>query len=183
MDVKGTAVITTPKFVEQVHGPQAHARWLAALSPASHDIFKGIILPSTWYPASAAISDPTRLLCDMFYGGKHDGAWKLGRFSAEFALHGIYKLLVRMASPRFVVEKGSSLIANYYRPMQLATRDLDATHLSVTFSGMDEPTEFVAPRIGGWVERAFEICGAKGVAVSVEKNTGSAIEMLAGWTD
>ena len=167
MEVKGTAVVSLPLFIEENFGEHERDRWLTALSPQAREVFSGTVETGVWYPLRPIFIEPTRLLCDMFYEGDLRGAWACGMHSAEYALRGILKLFVKFGSPSFIVSRASSIFSQYYRPslMRVARQTNNETVLHIrTFP---EPDEVIESRICGWIEQALRIHGCKTVSVAI----------------
>jgi hypothetical protein len=59
-----------------------------------------------WYPLDKAFIEPTQKICSMFNGGNERRAWDLGRFSADHALKGIFRIVMRFGSPHFILSRG-----------------------------------------------------------------------------
>lgn len=157
MEVKGVALIPTREYVRTKFGAR-YDEWVASLSPATRNIVTGAI-SSSWYPMDIGMIEPTQKICDLFHGGKDEGAWDVGRFSADHALKGIYKVFVRLGSPNFIVEKGSGIFSRYYRPSELKVVENDRGGCVLHIVRFEEPSSLVDHRIGGWMERAIEISG------------------------
>jgi hypothetical protein len=167
MDVKGTAIIPIVKFAESKFGATNY-EWTKSLSGPSAEIMK-TVLSSSWYPLQEAIIEPTVKLCDLVYGGKDEGAFEIGKFSADFGLKGVYKLFVKLGSPSFIISKGSSILGTYYKDsvMDLVEEKKNSSLLRITrFPGIHKVVEL---RIAGWMQRSLEICGCKDIKVNMPK--------------
>jgi hypothetical protein len=121
MQVNGTAVETVPLFIRNKFGEQGFQKWLQALSPESRKTFETKILSPLWYPLKETLIEPTMKLCELFYNGRLDGAAAQGRYSAEHALKGVYRLFVRLTSPETLVTKKSTIMPTYYQPSSMET--------------------------------------------------------------
>lgn len=166
MEVKGTAVEIIRRYVQQMFQDKGVQRWLDALPYSSRRIVEGVVLPSTLYPVHEALVVPTQAVCEVFYQGRMDGAWELGRYSADVALNGVYKFLVRVAPPAMVLQK-ATVLTNYYRPMKLEIIKKSDNHHTLCISEMDEPSLIIDNRIAGWAQRGLEICGVKNFTVKI----------------
>lgn len=167
MEVKGTAIAATVDYVREKHGAAALEALLAGVPEESRRILKEKVLPSAWYPIGPAYLTPTRVFCDLFHGGDSAGAWQIGRYSAETALTGIYKALLVFISPRTFVERGPGILTNYYRPMRPEVKLLGPGHYAVFVHDVDEPSPYFDARVGGFIERALEMSGAKELSVKI----------------
>lgn len=184
LEVKGTAVEATSLFVKRRFGAAGHDSWLSSLSEQSREILAHP-MPSLWYPIDAGFVQPTKMVCDLFFSGDKKGAREIGRFSAESALRGIYKIFVRFGSPGWILAKGSKVFETYYRPCAFETTKLEGTTCVLTIRKFPEPSGYVEARICGWIERAFQIHGVASCDVAITRSIAagdSAIEILAKWT-
>jgi len=110
MDVKGSSVVATREFVRINFGEAGLKKWIEALPEEGKKIFSSAIIAANWYPLKAALTEPTRKICGLFYGGDLRGAWETGRHSAEYGLKGIYKFFIQIASPQFIIKKASTIL-------------------------------------------------------------------------
>lgn len=183
MQVKGIAVRSTPLFVRQRFAGRLPA-WLDALPPASRAVMEGRIATDGWYPLNDAFVAPTRAVCDLFFQGSRDGAWQIGRFSADYALWGLLRLFVRIGSPHFLIRRAGQVFSAYYRPSEIVVDSAAPTTAIVRITRFPQPEELVELRIGGWMERALEISGCSGVQLVIRKSLtrgDPATEFEAGW--
>ncbi len=172
MEVKGTSVQATRAFVETTFGSKAYANWLAALSPSAQQIY-GAPLATAWYPAQESILEPLRLICTMFYGGDLKGARDTGRFAADRALRGVYKLFLKLGSPEFIVSRIPRLFEYYYRPGKVVIASMAKGRAVFLLPNFPEYAGVWETRMAGYVERALEISGVAKVDVKVLKASGS----------
>jgi hypothetical protein len=167
MEVKGTALVPVPAFIKSTFHEAGLEQWLAALSPDARQLYANPFMINHWYDCSTFITQPTLTFCDLFYSGSTRGAYEMGRFSADFALKGIYKLFVRMGSPKFILEKGTSILPTYYRPSKIAVPVIEKGRAVVRITLFPEMHAVIEQRIAGWIDRALEISGGKNVQVEV----------------
>ena len=183
METKGVALISLKEFVQHKF-PDRFEEWLSSLSKDSQEIMGGAVLASAWYPLNLGLAEPTQRICDLFYHGTPQGAWEAGRFSAEHALKGIYKLFIRVCTPGFLVAKSTTLLNIYYRPIQAVLVAKDADRGVVHVTKFPEPDLYVEHRIGGWIERALELTGSNGIRVVITESLakgGAYTEYIGSW--
>jgi hypothetical protein len=166
-EVKGTAVSVTPEYVKARYGEGGYKRWLDALSPKARAIFTGAIYPNVWFPLDSGFIEPTRVVCDLYHGGRPSGAIDIGRFSAERSLRGIYRFFVRLGSPESLIERASSVFATYYRPCRMEGIPIGRRLVALRILDFPEIHKLVEARVEGWIARAMEISGCNDVRVSV----------------
>jgi hypothetical protein len=164
-EVKGTAVGVTPEYVKARYGDGGHKRWLDSLSPRARGIFTSSIYSNVWFPLEPAFIEPTQRVCELFHGGRPQGAVDIGRFSADRALRGIYKFFVRLGSPEWLIERASSVFSTYYRPCQMRGIPLERRKVALRISDFPDIHPLVEARIEGWIARAMEISGCRDVNV------------------
>jgi hypothetical protein len=169
MEIKGTAVKSIPEFVRQKY-PDEYVNWVKALTPKSQEIMDSAST-SSWYSLKDAAIDPSKKVAEMFFNNDiKKGAWDLGRFSAEVALNGIYKIYVKLSSPAHIVSRGSRVFAAYYTPSKMEVVKLRENMVNVILTDFNPPSDIIEYRIAGWMERALEISGCKAVQIKIEKS-------------
>jgi hypothetical protein len=183
MEVKGTAVIAIRDFVKNSY-PSEYKRWLDSLSSNSKEIFAGSIDSTKWYQVELAALEPTLKISELFFDNNHSkGAWDSGRYSAEKALSGIYKIFVKASSPAYIIQRASRVFATYYQPCEMRVLNTTDSGCVVEISKMDKKYDVIDSRIAGWIEKALEISGAKDIKLSLAvKPTDESIrEIIISW--
>jgi hypothetical protein len=170
MEVKGEAILSLPIFIINNFGQRAYDRWFEALSPEAQGVFRSSIDKNEWFPLGQAMSNPTIKICDLFYNGSLKGAYECGRFSAEYGLKGVYRVLVKMSSPTVLVKKASGILTGYYRPSALKVVEHGKGFGILHITEFPECDKYIEQRIAGWIARAVEICGVTKVGVAVTKS-------------
>lgn len=165
MEAKGSVLQSIPKFVQKRFGDDAVQRWLTRLTPEAREVYSNPIMASMWYPLISTIAEPTEAICDLFYGGDVKGAWESGRFSAEEALKGIYKIFVIVGTPQTILKKGATAMAMLYRPSEIQVVDLTDKQGTLRITKFPKPHRIIDARIGGFVEQSLIICGCKNLKV------------------
>lgn len=183
MEVKGTAVIAIRDYVKSNY-PGEYKTWLDSLSGESKETFTGSIDSTKWYKVESAALEPTKKISDLFFERDHlRGAWHCGRYSAEKALTGIYKIFVKASSPSYIIQRASRVFATYYQPCEMRVINSTSTGCVVEISKMEKKYDIIDNRIAGWIERALEISGAKEVKVllAVKPDDETTREIIISW--
>ena len=167
MEVKGEALISVPIFIIKKFGKSGFEKWLQTLTPYAKSIYESPIDKQKWYPLKKSLTVPTTEMCMLFFNKSYRGAWECGRYSAEYGLKGIYKVLVKLSSPQILIRKAGPILLNYYRPSSLVVADSGPKNVIVHITEFPEMDKVIENRIGGWMERALEICGSKNVSVRI----------------
>jgi hypothetical protein len=170
MEVKGEAILSLPIFIIKQFGKRSYDKWFEALSPEAQGIYRSEIDKNEWFPLGQAMSNPTILICDLFFNGSPRGAFECGRFSAEYGLKGIYKVLVKLSSPEVLMKKASKIIKSYYRPSALEIVKFEKGGGILHITEFQECDKYIERRIAGWISRAVEICGVANVNVAIAKS-------------
>ena len=170
MEIKGTAVIAIRDFVKDKY-PGQYRKWYDSLPEESKEVFTGVIDSTKWYPVEAAAARPTKAIAKLFYNNDvQKGAWESGRYSAEKALKGIYKIFVKASSPSYLIARASRVFSTYYQPCELKSIKNDGNNLVLHIFGMSNPEKVIEFRIAGWIEKALEISGSKDINVEITKS-------------
>lgn len=166
MEIKGTAVKSIKDFVFTNYKDQ-YAQWFNALSLQAQEIVNNSIT-NLWYPLQTAVVEPTQKIGELFFNGDtKKAAFECGKYSAEVALNGIYKIYVKFSSPAHVVDRGSRILPAYYNPSKIIQiqREKNLVCYEMTeCEGIDEVVEY---RIAGWMYKALEISGCKTMDVQI----------------
>lgn len=169
MEAKGSVVKSISLFVER-RFPEKFNVWLAALPPASKNIYNKAILATEWYPMHDAVISPTETISDMFYDDRKKAAWESGFFSAEYSLNGVYKVFVLISKPSFLMSRTSKLLPSFYRPTEILLAYSAAKSMKVHITEFPEPHELLEYRIAGWMHKALEICGCQELDIRITQS-------------
>ena len=182
--VKGEALLSIPIFILKKFGQEKYKRWLESLTPEARAVYSNPIAKSDWYPVESMIVEPTRILCDRYYNGSLRGAWDCGRYSAEFGLKGIYRVLVKLRSPMVLIRKAEAILPAYYRPCGIDVIENKDGRVTVHVKKLPKADDIIVHRIAGWIERAIEISGCKHVTVKINRKVvdyNPVIEYTVSW--
>lgn len=167
MEIKGTAVKTTPDFVKE-RFPNRYLEWLQSMPEVSRKVFEQPIYATNWYNLIDSVIIPTQKVGDLFFDGNQiDAAHTLGRYSAEVALKGIYKIFVRVSSPHFVLSRASSIFSAYYKPSDIKVVESKDKRCAIQLSQFHFSEKLIMHRIAGWVEQTLEITLKSALRVDV----------------
>jgi hypothetical protein len=183
MTVKGSAVLATPLFVKS-RFPARYDEWINSLPKASKSIHTRAILASDWYLLQEALIEPIQKICDLFYDGDEKGAWESGKFSAEYALKGFYRIFFKIGSPQFMIERATRVFSSYFSESKLLVRESSQNRCVMQIVAFPEPYWILDLRIGGWMENALQLIGCKNVLVKITKSRSkgdSLTEYTATW--
>ncbi|MFP4061147.1 MAG: hypothetical protein ACOCXD_00450 [Bacteroidota bacterium] len=169
MEIKGTAVRSIGEYVKNNY-PDRYQEWFSSLTPESQKIISSVITAG-WYPVKDAAVIPTQTIGKVFFGGDiKKAAWMSGRYSAESALTGIYKLYVKFSTPMHIIDRAGRIFQAYYQPSEIETANKIKNGVNLRITKFPEPDKTIDYRIAGWIEKALEISGCQNVKVQVIKS-------------
>ena len=170
MEVKGAALVSTKDFIYKKFGDDGFKKWLTELPENIAKIYFDSILLSKWYPLKESLTEPTQVMCDMFYNSDVKGAWETGRHSADYSLKGIYRIFVKMGSPQFIAQKASIILPLFYKPSKMSAEMLSDKSGSIKIHEFSNICDIIENRIGGWIEMALELSGCKLESFKITKS-------------
>jgi hypothetical protein len=170
MKVKGIAVKTINEYVKKKH-PEDYQSWINSLSDAAKRLLQQGIISNQWYDVQEAAIEPTVKFAEVFHDQDvKTGAWELGRYSAEVALSGIYKLYVKGSSPKHIISRANRAFTAYYDPSAMETKSPDDKSVIAMITEFYPPSEVIEYRIAGWMEKALELSGCKNLKVEITRS-------------
>lgn len=170
METKGTAVIATRDFVKTRHGEEGLQKLMKSLDPDTAKSYSRIILSNNWFDLQKMLVEPSVKISELFYNNDKKVFWEIGRHSADHGLKGIYRLFVKVGSPQFILSKAGSILPTYYNPSEMEGEVIDKNKFSVRIIKFEKYSDVVEMRIGGWIEKALEICGCKNIKIEIPKS-------------
>ena len=170
MKVKGSLISSAKQFVETKFEAR-YGEWEDGLPIASKDIYSNSIMASEWYEFDEGIDVPTRNIAGLFYNGDIAKAgWEMGRFAADVGLKGIYKVFVLIATPQYIMKRASKILSSFYDVCSIEVVSPQAKSSEIHLTNFIQPSEMIENRVGGWMERALEICGVKNISVQKKQS-------------
>ncbi len=186
MNIKGTAVRVTGDFVKAKF-PTRYEQWLSFLPAESREILTNPIYATNWYPLYESVIVPTQIVGNLLYGG--DGikaGTEIGRYSAEIALNGVYKIFVKVSSPAFILSRASSIFASYYDPSDIKVEENVANRTVLSLGNFKSNENLIIYRIAGWIDFALDFTKRKSMKIQVHEIKGendfSTFRISVDWT-
>jgi len=173
MYVKGTAIKSIPQFVKFYH-PDKFANFLDSLSESSKQIMGEVIIINYWYPIYEAYYFPLEAIRTLFFeGDTQKCATNIGRFSAQTALTGIYKIFLKLGSPNHIIQRATKIFSTYFNPAHLVV--VDHSHKNCVFrvTEFGKMQEIAEYNILGWCEMALELSGCKNLKIQILSSISS----------
>ncbi len=184
MKVKGTAVKSIQDFVRKNH-PDQYETWFNKLPEKSKEIHRKAIFATDWYEIEYSIVKPTEVTSELFFSKDFNkAAYSGGFFSAETALSGIYKIFVRVSSPKFIISRAERIFSSYYSGAKFSVTE-KPNGVRVNIKPENKIHPIIEYRIAGWIQKAFEITGCKNVVSKITESPSNGNESTtieANWT-
>lgn len=165
VEIRGLAVKSVSQFV-RFKFPERYDEWLSRLPEPSRTVIE-TARDSEWYSLEDGFSIPTALVCELFFDGSPDGAQAIGRFGAELAFTGMFKVFTSMGTPLFTVSRVCKFFEGYLRPVRVEIMSQSETSAVARLIELDHFDQYLELRIVGWIERALELHGCAGVNVAM----------------
>jgi hypothetical protein len=169
-EVKGTGVAGVVGFVRETFGDEGFQRWLAALSPQARAVAESPILVSSWYPGAIAM-ELRNAIVELFFAGDKSRMTAVGKFTGEKALTGVYKLAIRIGSPRWVISRIGMVYETFYRPGKISLPVYETKRVVVRLTGFPDKTGVMEHIFAGFLRMAVELSGAKDITTTILKAT------------
>jgi hypothetical protein len=170
MEVKGTAIKTTRDFIKTKF-PEKYDAWFNTLPAGSKALYETALDATGWYPLNDAYIVPIHKVVEMFYNNDdRAGGEELGKYSAEIALKGFYKVFLLVASPTFLIQRASKIFTTFYQPSKIEVEvvNSDTAILKILqFEGIDTALEY---RIAGWILKALELANCREPAYVIKSS-------------
>lgn len=186
IEVKGTVVSDSVKAVKSRYGEQAYVNIVSLLKGETRSLFeKGPIMPVSWYPLDAFV-EFLEMDIKVTAQGNEQELIRRSEVIIEQELKGIYKVFVKLGSPRFVLNRISTVHQTYFRGVAIEVTLSSPGRASLKYTGFERRHRLIGLSIIGFYRKALEISGAKNVsaefATKIEDDKGYC-ELLLTWSD
>jgi hypothetical protein len=157
---KGNLVAARPRYVRDNWGDTGFAEVAARLTGEAREAFTGTALPFVWYSfQTLAEIDRAILLGPM--GGNAMHMRHFGSTIARYDLSTIYKMLLKVGSPAFVLKRVNVVYSTYVRGGAITAPAVEKSHARLALSDGDFPFYFCDQGVPGWFTAAIELSGGK----------------------
>ncbi len=162
--ISGSVLLDTIKAVKTRQGDPGFAKILAHLHGEAKLIFNAPIESWRWYPVDAFVSF---LETDIQETADGDRRVLIERSKKviESQLHGIYKFLVRIGSPKFVINRIVTIHTSYFQGVQIIPEIEDGPRATIKYIGFARHHDIMEYIVIGFFLKALEVCGAREISV------------------
>lgn len=184
--IKGSVVQTLSAFVKEKFGDDGFNKWLNSLSPEAKKVHEQrVIMATEYFPIKTILKEPTEKICELFYRGDlKKGSFESGHFAASKTFRGVYKMIIKIGSPDFLISKVCSILPKIFDQGDFNILKLDDGRTAIRISNLPDFDEIMETRFKGQVVAALEICGCTGLKVEITKSMAKAdqyTEIAAAW--
>ena len=185
--VKGTVLVHMRSFVVENQGEGAWQALLDALGPEDRAILGEIVLVGGWYPVRAW-NNAMNVYLPRHYPIPGKGMTVLAKYIAEKDLGMLFKMLLKVGSPGFLMGRTPSIWSRYFDSGALASEEIDKGRWKLTLEGPTRETE--APNawtcgdgVCAWIGKGLELTGTRAdvVQTACRYRGAQRCEYLATW--
>jgi hypothetical protein len=166
---KGSLLIHMRDYVRKTRGEAAWATVLDRVDAQDRDVLRDVILAGGWYPIGVVNRALSVVLGDA--GGNGDEEMKkIAAYIADSDLGSVYKMVLRMGSPEFLVARTGSLWNRYFdvgklTPSEVGPKSWRLKLLMPTGDDLAPNYYFCGPGCPAWIEMALKLTGARSASV------------------
>ncbi len=164
--VKGTLLVARMKFIRS-RGEVDAERVLKRLSSEDQAIFRGMLLPSSWYPAGALLRLELTAAAILSKGDHRTLFRDMGRYTAStnLAPDGAQRPFLREGDPHALLDSVPRVYASQHSSGHRTCERTGLTSAVIRHFDDEQADADECLTTLGWLERAVEIAGGRAVAV------------------
>ena len=160
-DIKGRVVLDTLAAVRKRVGEQELSRIIKSLSNESRKVFESPILFSEWYPLDA-FAEFLEVDIRETANGDREVLAKRSERVVESQLRGVYRIFVKLGSPRFVITRISAVHETYFRGVKII-QEFEPYRANIKYVGFQKEQNIMEHVIVGFFRKALAMSGANRV--------------------
>jgi hypothetical protein len=157
-DIKGRVLLDTLAAVKERAGEQEVSKIIKSLSDESRRVFESPILFSHWYPLDAFVEFLEVDVRETASGDREILA-KRSEKVIESQLRGVYRIFVKLGSPKFVITRISAVHETYFQGVKIVPV-VEGYRATVRYFGFRREHNIMEYAIIGFFRKALEISGA-----------------------
>jgi hypothetical protein len=163
--VKGTLLVHLQGYAINTHGEQEWRSVVSALPPQDQEVLNQPLIVGLWYPAGTWNRALDQYLT-TYYANTGRAMTSLAQYVAAQDLSTIFKLVLKLGSPEFVLSRTGSLYNRYFDSGTWTPKKVSSHHWHCTLQA--PKNQDVGPNqlsctegICAWNQRALELTGAR----------------------
>lgn len=156
--VKGSAITSRVRFVQERYGEAGLRRVLDALPIASRARLEKRILPHEWIAFDTFV-DINTVTDKLFGAGDLQLCIEMGRFGARVNLPTIYRLFYRFGTPLYIFRKAAHVWSVHYDSGRIRASEEGHGHIRIAIEQFDRPHRAHCLSVLGWAAGSIELSG------------------------
>jgi hypothetical protein len=170
---KASGLLSWTKVVRASVDGASWSRFVAALPAESRALFERPPLAVTWLPVRLTLPI-WQIAAEVLFHGDLEKMTEIGRRQIREDLSTIYRVFIRILSPRYVAERAASLYGTYFRNNgTMAVLDETDHSLDVQVDGVPQPTPAFYASLRGSIIGTIEMTGVHDVRVALVEGGGT----------
>jgi hypothetical protein len=163
MKVKGIAWIVMMKYFSEHHTPKDIEKLKAALDQESRELFESkYVLPFSFVDYGTFLK--IQLTADKVIGrGDFELVKQLNYYSARHDVHGVYKFIVSLLSPKTAFQALSKLLNQFYDKGKLHLENATSNGVTIIIEDAPDIPLYHDIEQGAYVEEIVRMAGAKDI--------------------
>ena len=158
--LKGASYLSTLAFIDEKFGKDGRARVLARLASEDRALLDSLLLPIGWYPLPP-FPRLLRAMVDELGAGDLQLATDRGIWAAIHDMKTIHKVLLKLASPAWVIDRGTSLWKNFHDTGHWETERVGSRGAVATLRELGVVDEAMCATLRGWILGLLTISGCR----------------------
>jgi uncharacterized protein (TIGR02265 family) len=169
-NVKGTLLLSRMKYL-RARGPEDTDRVLRRLSASDQQALRGMLLPSTWYPAGLLLRLEMTIAALLAHGDRRELFLDMGRFSADTNLGpgGVQRPYLKDGDPHFLLRNVPRMYSAQHTDGTRSYEETGPRSAAIRTVGGEVGSAEDCLTAVGWLKRAVELAGGR--IVTVEETT------------
>ncbi len=165
-NVKGTLLIARMKYL-RARGSDDVERVLRRMSSFDQQALRGMLLPSSWYPADLLQRLETTTVALLARGDRRELFMDLGRFTAETNLgpNGTQRPYLREGDPHFLLKNVPRMYATQHSEGTRTYSQDSSRGATIRTTSGEAPDPDDCLTTVGWLKRAIALSGGRVVTV------------------
>jgi hypothetical protein len=183
---KGSILVHLRAYAESTYGTAAWASVVADASAADRAILDGIVIAGGWYPVGVWNRTLGALL-ERHTVTIDSEMRKVASYIADRDLNSVYKMILRLGSPEFLLRRTDSLWSRYFDSGRFTHQEIGPKRFKLSLeapSTGDTPDRLTCgPGVSAWIEMGMKNTGVDGRVQHVDCRftNGARCEYLATW--
>ena len=160
---KGTVFVHLREYVQRTHGERAWLKVREGLPAEDRRTLDELVIVGGWYPVGIW-NRALALYLPANHSNPEDGMRKLAAYIAENDLNKLYKMILSMGSPEFLLRRTASLWSRYFDVGDFEATELANKKWRLTLTCPREPEaapDFYTcgPGVSAWIENGLKLTG------------------------